>query len=107
CADRWIVSAVRPRAQSPMSHAPTKPVYSSSSRVRAAHAIRANDTMEGHAMSWSFETDPDFQRELDWIDEFVKEEIEPLDFIIGHPNDFSDPNRAKLIRPLQDEVKKR
>jgi len=58
-------------------------------------------------MSWDFETDPAFQRELDWIDDFVHEEIEPLDFIIGHPNDFSDPNRAKLIPRLQAEVKRR
>ena len=58
-------------------------------------------------MSWDFETDPTFQRELDWIDDFVREEIEPLDFIIGHPNDFTDPNRAKLIPPLQAEVKRR
>ncbi len=58
-------------------------------------------------MAWDFETEPEFQRELDWMDDFVREEIEPLDFIIGHPNDFSDPNRAKLIPPLQAEVKKR
>ena len=58
-------------------------------------------------MAWDFETEPAFQRELDWMDDFVREEIEPLDFIIGHPNDFSDPNRARLIPPLQEEVKKR
>jgi len=58
-------------------------------------------------MSWDFETDPAFQRDLDWIDEFVREEIEPLDFIIGHPNDFTDPNRTKLIPRLQAEVKRR
>ena len=58
-------------------------------------------------MSWDFETDPDFQRELDWMDEFVREEIEPLDFIVDHPNDFTDPNRAKLIPPWQEQVKQR
>ena len=58
-------------------------------------------------MAWDFETEPAFQRELDWMDDFVREEIEPLDFVIGHPNDFSDPNRARLIPPLQEEVKKR
>ena len=58
-------------------------------------------------MSWDFETDPAFQRELDWVDDFVREEIEPLDFIIGHPNDFTDPNRAKLIPRLQAEVKRK
>ena len=30
-------------------------------------------------MPWDFETDTEFQKELDWIDNFVKEEIEPLD----------------------------
>ena len=58
-------------------------------------------------MAWDFETDPAFQRELDWMDDFVREEIEPLDFVLGHPNDFSDPNRNRLIRPLQEEVKRR
>ncbi len=58
-------------------------------------------------MAWDFETDPEFQEKLDWMDEFVREQIEPLDFILGHPNDFSDPKRAKLIPPLQAEVKKR
>ncbi len=30
-------------------------------------------------MTWGFETEPEFQEKLDWIREFVKEEIEPLD----------------------------
>ena len=58
-------------------------------------------------MAWDFETDPAFQRELDWMDAFVREEVEPLDFVIGHPNDFADANRAKLIPPLQKQVKER
>jgi acyl-CoA dehydrogenase len=58
-------------------------------------------------MAWDFETDPEFQQQLDWMDQFVRDEIEPLDFVLGHPNDFSDPNRAKLIPPLQAEVKRR
>jgi acyl-CoA dehydrogenase len=58
-------------------------------------------------MAWDFETDPEFQKELDWIDEFVREEVEPLEFVLGHPYDMSDPNWAKLVRPLQAEVKKR
>ena len=28
---------------------------------------------------WDFETEPEFQKQLDWIDQFVREEIEPLD----------------------------
>ena len=30
-------------------------------------------------MAWDFQTEPEFQAKLDWIDEFVRTEIEPLD----------------------------
>ena len=40
-------------------------------------------------MAWDFETDPEFQEQLEWIDEFVREEIEPLDFIITSPYDLT------------------
>ncbi len=30
-------------------------------------------------MAWDFETDPEFQEKLDWIDTFVTEEIEPFE----------------------------
>ena len=48
-------------------------------------------------MAWEFETDPAFQKELDWIADFVKHEIEPLEYVIKHPNDMKDPLRNKLI----------
>ena len=28
---------------------------------------------------WDFETDPEYQQLLDWTDEFVRNEVEPLD----------------------------
>lgn len=58
-------------------------------------------------MAWDFETDEDFQTELDWIDEFVREEIEPLDFIIKSPYDLDDPIRQEIIPPLQEKVQAR
>jgi acyl-CoA dehydrogenase len=58
-------------------------------------------------VSWDFETEPEFQKELDWIDQFVREEVEPLDYVLGHPYDVRDPKRNALVRPLQAEVKKR
>jgi len=58
-------------------------------------------------MAWDFETDPDFQAELDWIDTFVREEIEPLDFVVPHPYDLHDPVRRRLIPPLQQRVRER
>ena len=57
-------------------------------------------------MSWDFETEPEFQKELDWIDKFVREEVEPLDYVLESPYDIRDPNRNKLVRPLQAEVRK-
>ena len=58
-------------------------------------------------MSWDFETDPEFQKELDWIEAFVKEEVEPLDHVLGFPYEVENPKRNALVRPLQAEVKKR
>ena len=57
-------------------------------------------------MAWDFETEPEFQKELDWIDKFVREEVEPLDYVLGSPYEVRDPNRNKLVRPLQAEVRK-
>ena len=34
-------------------------------------------------MSWDFETEPEFQAELDWIEKFVRKEVEPLDYVLG------------------------
>ena len=30
---------------------------------------------------WDFSTDPEFQARLDWMDTFVREEVEPLDHL--------------------------
>jgi len=58
-------------------------------------------------MAWDFETEPEFQRELDWIDVFVREEIEPLDHVLGNPFDKSDARARAIVKPLQAKVKER
>lgn len=58
-------------------------------------------------MAWEFETDPVYQQELDWVEQFVRERLETLDFVVRHPYDRSDPIREELIPPLQDEVRAR
>ncbi len=58
-------------------------------------------------MAWDFETEPEFQRELNWIDRFVRDEVEPLDLVLGNPYDKSDEKARKLVRPLQEQVKER
>jgi acyl-CoA dehydrogenase len=58
-------------------------------------------------MAWDFETDPEFQAQLDWMDEFVREEVEPLDRLKLHPADVQNPLYQRLVRPLQTKVKER
>ena len=58
-------------------------------------------------MTWSFETDPDYQRELDWADAFVREHVEPLDHLLDTPYDVAHPAFVKLVRPLQAQVRER
>src|SRR5688500_4099358 len=58
-------------------------------------------------MSWDFETDAEFQAELDWVEAFVRAEIEPLDHVIRHAWDLDDPLRQALIPPLQARVQER
>ena len=57
-------------------------------------------------MAWDFETEPEFQRELDWIDAFVREEVEPLDMVLGTPADKNEQVR-RILSPLQEQVKER
>jgi acyl-CoA dehydrogenase len=57
-------------------------------------------------VSWDFETDPEFQSKLDWADEFVREEIEPLD-LVWPDRVFTplDDTLRKVVDPLKQEVR--
>jgi len=52
-------------------------------------------------MAWDFETEPEFQRELEWLDAFVRDEVEPLDHVLGNPYDKSDARAMAILKPLQ------
>ncbi|RAK63344.1 acyl-CoA dehydrogenase family protein [Phenylobacterium kunshanense] len=54
-------------------------------------------------MAWDFETDPEFQKKLDWIEDFMREEVEPLSHL-GLAV-YSSEGRQKFIKPLQQQVK--
>lgn len=58
-------------------------------------------------MSWDFETDSVYQQELDWVAEFVRRDVEPLEYVLGSPFDLGNSKRNQLIRPLQKQVKER
>jgi len=59
-------------------------------------------------MAWDFSTEPEFQEKLDWAKQFINEEIKPLE--VAFPGEYimydrSNPLRAEVIKPLQDQVK--
>ena len=58
-------------------------------------------------MAWDFSTEPEFQKKLDWMTEFVREEVEPLDLLWrdgGAPFDRKNPTTEAIIAPLQKQV---
>ena len=57
-------------------------------------------------MGWDFETDPAFQERLDWVARFVREEVEPLDHVLGSQWNVHDPDFVRLVRPLQAIVRR-
>jgi acyl-CoA dehydrogenase len=59
---------------------------------------------------WDFSTDPDFQEQLDWVDDFVRTECETLDLLFPHggdPYDVRNDEARSRLRPLQEQVKAR
>lgn len=58
-------------------------------------------------MAWDFETDAAFQAELDWMAQFVRNEVAPLEHVLGSPWNIHDPRFELLVRPLQRQVRER
>ncbi|MET0729326.1 MAG: acyl-CoA dehydrogenase family protein [Acidimicrobiales bacterium] len=58
-------------------------------------------------MSWDFETDPEYQKKLDWAAEFVREEVEPLDHLFPHQQFVPlTGTMRQIVDPLKDQVRK-
>ncbi|OBJ46444.1 acyl-CoA dehydrogenase [Mycolicibacterium mucogenicum] len=53
-------------------------------------------------MAWDFSTEPEFQEKLDWMAEFVRSEVYPLETLT-----LDWPALKRAVAPLQEEVKKR
>jgi acyl-CoA dehydrogenase len=59
-------------------------------------------------MAWDFSTDPDFQEQLDWVERFCAEEVEPLELLFPYAVRLKrDPKMAALVEPLQQQVRER
>jgi hypothetical protein len=69
-------------------------------RIRPQALTQVKETHDGV----DFETDPEYQKELDWVDQFVRDEIEPLDLAFRICNSRRRDKRRKVIDPLKEEV---
>src|ERR1700739_3986219 len=57
---------------------------------------------------WEFSTEPGFQAKLDWMERFVRAEVEPLDLLFpagGDPYDVGNDAARATLKPLQEQVK--
>jgi len=52
-----------------------------------------------------FGVEPEFKEKLKWMDQFVRDEVEPLDQLGFSPYDTTHPLRAALFPPLQQKVR--
>src|SRR6202022_4295258 len=61
----------------------------------------------GHALGWGFRARPEYKEKLDWVDTFVREEVEPLDLVFPDLQFVPlDDQRRKAIDPLKEEVRR-
>lgn len=56
---------------------------------------------------WHFETEPAFQEKLDWMSDFLREEIEPLDYLFPKDETYNVNNEAlmDIMAPLKQKVR--
>jgi acyl-CoA dehydrogenase len=60
-------------------------------------------------MAWDFATEPEFQAKLDWMDAFVREQVEPLDLAFrdpAAPYTRDNPTYQRITAPLKAEVRR-
>src|SRR5438270_8100462 len=59
------------------------------------------------AHMWDFSTEPEFQAKLDWVEQFCREEIEPLELLFPYAVRLArrDPKMKALVQPLPDQVR--
>src|ERR1043165_3115702 len=55
-------------------------------------------------MAWDFSTDPEFQEQLDWMAQFVRTEIWPLETLV---EELDQAALDRIYEPLQQQVKER
>ena len=56
-------------------------------------------------MAWDFQTEPEFQEKLDWIQRFCEEKVEPLHHVFPYAVRLPDPVVKAYVKELQQEIK--
>ena len=56
---------------------------------------------------WDFSTEPEFQEQLDWVERFCREEIEPFSLVFPNAIRFKHPKTTPLVQALQQQIKDR
>jgi acyl-CoA dehydrogenase len=59
------------------------------------------------AVAWDFSTEPEFQEQLDWVADFCRDEVEPLDLVFPGAAYSRNPKAKALADPLKQQVKDR
>ena len=55
-------------------------------------------------MAWDFSTEPEFQEQLDWMRDFVREEIWSIESVF---EELGQEGFVRAMAPLQEQVKER
>jgi acyl-CoA dehydrogenase len=57
-------------------------------------------------VAWDFSTEPEYQEKLDWAEQFVRNEVQPLDLAFREEHfDRPSPALKSLIDPLKQQVR--
>ena len=57
-------------------------------------------------MAWDFSTEPEFEKKLEWIRDFVREEVEPLEVLFPGCEFLPlDDERRRIVDPLKQRVR--
>src|SRR5690606_1040554 len=102
---RSATCTMRSHQQLMRSH---QPVASSSPADQLPPRWASTRTTEGHdAMAWDFSTEPEFQTQLDWVERFCREEIEPFNLVFPAAVRSNHPKIRPMVQALQQQVKDR
>src|SRR5262249_39115562 len=106
CTPTHLLVSLSARRRAPTSFGSPRRRRPDRRRNDGAPSPRRRDG--GAHMAWDFETEPEFQEKLDWMDVFVRERVELLDYAFrdaGAPYDRKNPVYRKITEPLKAEVK--